>query len=271
MKNIFRKAVLSLFCASMLYMIGCESVPYTGRSQLMLTTPQEEAQLGQQAWNEVLAKNTVSNNVKYNGALKRVGESIAKAANKPDYKWEFKVFESTEPNAFCLPGGKVAVYTGLFKYTANDAELAAVVGHEVGHAIARHGGERISQGMVQEAGAQVLATTVEGKSAATVQGILVGYAVGSNVAVMLPFSRTHEYEADKLGMIFMAKAGYNPNAAISFWQKFKEVSDTGAVGEIFSTHPMSEKRLEEIKAYLPTAMDMYRTAPNKRNLGESLK
>ncbi|HCE43946.1 MAG TPA: peptidase M48 family protein [Lentisphaeria bacterium] len=269
--NIFRKVILCLVCTSVLYIAGCSAVPFTGRSQLMLTSPQEEAQLGEQAWREVLSQNRVSNNQKYNAALKRVGESIAKVTNKPEYKWEFKVFENTEPNAFCLPGGKVAVYTGLFQYTSNDAELAAVVGHEIGHAIARHGGERISQGMVQETGAQVLAATVDGKSALAVQGIMAGYAVGTNVGVMLPFSRTHEYEADKLGLVYMSKAGYNPAAAITFWQKFGQVSSTGTVGEFFSTHPMSEKRIEEMKAYLPTAQDMYRTAPNKKNLGESLK
>lgn len=269
--KIVRSAFLALIAALSFNLTGCQTVPFTGRSQLMLTSPEEEAQLGQQAWAEVISKSTASTNQKYNAALKRVGTAIAKAANKPDYKWEFRVFESNEPNAFCLPGGKVAVYTGLFKYTDNDAELSAVVGHEVGHAIARHGGERISQGIVQEAGAQVLAASIDGKSAGTVQGIMIGYAVGSNLAVILPYSRTHEYEADKLGMIFMAKAGYNPTAAVSFWQKFREVSDTGEVGEIFSTHPMSEKRLEEIKAYLPTAIDMYRTCPSKKDLGESLK
>ncbi|HBC87198.1 MAG TPA: peptidase M48 family protein [Lentisphaeria bacterium] len=269
--KLMKLPLLTLLCLSLLYVTGCETVPYTGRSQLMLTSPQQEAQLGEQAWNEVLAKSKVSNNQKYNAALQRIGPSIAKAANKPDYKWEFKVLENAEPNAFCLPGGKVAVNTGLFQYASNDAELAAVVGHEVAHAIARHGGERISQGMVQEAGAQAISVALNGKSAGTVEGIMVGYAVGSNLAVVLPYSRTHEYEADKMGMIFMSKAGYNPNAAISFWQKFKQLSDTGRIGEIFSTHPMSDKRLEELRAYLPTAQDMYNTAPNKKNFGESLK
>jgi len=260
-----------IIAVSGFFIIGCTSVPFTGRSQLMLTSPQEEAQLGEQAWQEVLSQNRVSSNQKYNAALKRVGESIAKVTNKPDYRWEFKVLENAEPNAFCLPGGKVAVYTGLFQYTANDAELAAVVGHEIGHAIARHGGERISQGMAQETGAQVLAASVDGKSALAVQGIMAGYAVGTGVGVMLPFSRTHEYEADKLGLVYMSKAGYNPNAAITFWRKFGQVSQTGTVGEFFSTHPMSEKRIDEMKAYMPNAQDMYRTAPNKKNLGESLK
>ncbi len=272
MKSMMNSLIfIAVFCSSLTYLTGCVTNPITGRSQFMLTSPQEEAQLGEQAWKEVLSQSKISNNPKYNAALKRVGTCIAQAANKPDYKWEFKVLENSEPNAFCLPGGKVAVNTGLFQYTANDAELAAVVGHEVGHAIARHGGERISQGMVQEAGAQAISVALDGKSAGTVQGILIGYAVGSNLAVVLPYSRTHEYEADKMGLVFMAKAGYNPNAAISFWQKFQAISSTSKLGEFFSTHPMSEKRLEELKNYLPTAQGMYNTAPNKKNLGESLK
>ncbi|MCX6985774.1 MAG: M48 family metallopeptidase [Lentisphaerae bacterium] len=191
----------------------------------------------------MLSQNRISDNPEYNIALKRVGANLAKAANKPDYKWEFLVFENTEPNAFCLPGGKVGVYSGLFQYTSNDAELSSVVGHEIGHAIARHVGERMSQSAVQEIGAQAVATTLNGKSAGTVQAAMVAYSAGTNLGVMLPYSRTHEYEADKLGMVFMSKAGYNPNAAISFW----------------------------MKAYLPTAMGMYNTAPNKKNLGEPLK
>ena len=267
-----RKFLNILFIVvSAFFIIGCETVPFTGRSQLMLTSPSEEAQLGEQAWREVLSQNRVSGNSKYNIALKRVGANLAKAANKPDYKWEFLVFENTEPNAFCLPGGKVGVYSGLFQYTANDAELSAVVGHEIGHAIARHGGERMSQSAVQEAGAQAVATTLNGKSAGTLQAAMIAYSAGTNLGVMLPYSRTHEYEADKLGLVFMSKAGYNPNAAITFWQKFGQLSQTGTIGEFFSTHPMSEKRIEEMRAYLPTALGMYNTAPNKKNLGESLK
>ena len=251
--------------------VGCETVPFTGRSQLVLTSPAQEAQLGEQAWKEVLSQNQVSGNSKYNIALKRVGANLAKAANKPDYKWEFLVFENTEPNAFCLPGGKVGVYSGLFQYTANEAELSSVVGHEIGHAIARHGGERMTQATGQEIGGQLLSTGLNGKSAGTVQAAMIAYSAATNLGVMLPYSRTQEYEADTLGLVFMAKAGYNPNAAITFWQKFGQVSQTSKIGEFLSTHPMSEKRIEEMKAYLPTAQDMYRTAPSKKELGESLK
>jgi predicted Zn-dependent protease len=268
MRNFLNMLIVAI---SAFLIVGCESVPFTGRNQLMLTSQSEEAQLGEQAWKEVLSQNRVSGNSTYNIALKRVGANLAKAANKSDYKWEFLVFENTEPNAFCLPGGKVGVYSGLFQYTANDAELSSVVGHEIGHAIARHGGERMSHGTIQEIGAQAVATTLNSKSAGTIQAAMVAYSAGTNLGVMLPYSRTHEYEADKLGLVYMAKAGYNPNAAITFWQKFGQLSQTGTVGEFFSTHPMSEKRIGEMKAYLPTALDMYNTAPNKKNLGESLK
>lgn len=251
--------LLALLMAASFFIAGCATVPYTDRSQLMLISPSEETQLGEQAWGEFISQNRTSTNQGYNAALSRVGEGIAKAVGNSNYDWEFRVFENNEPNAFCLPGGKVGVNTGIFRYMANDAELAAVVGHEVGHVVARHGAERMSQGMVQETGAQIIGAALDGQSGRTVQGILLAYAVGSNVGVMLPYSRKHEYEADKLGMLFMSKAGYDPNGAISFWEKFVKVGDSGGeIGEFFSTHPMSEKRLEEMKSQMPEAMNIYR-------------
>lgn len=265
--NFKKYFYLPVFLAAAFFFIaGCATVPYTERSQLMLISPYEEAQLGEQAWREFLSKNRTSTNQGYNAALRRVGENIAKAVDNRNYDWEFCVFENNEPNAFCLPGGKVGVNTGIFRYMASDAELAAVVGHEVGHVIARHGAERMSQGMVQAAGAKVIGVALDGQSGGTVQGILTAYAVTSNLGVILPYSRKHEYEADKLGMIFMSKAGYNPNGAISFWEKFVRAGNSGGeIGEFFSTHPMSEKRLEEMKNQLPEAMDIYRkyTEDNK--------
>ena len=244
---------------------GCQTVPYTGRQQLLLTSRSEEADMGTQAWQEIKAKERRANSATQSNAVIRVGQSIAKVADAPDYQWEFVTFESAEPNAFCLPGGKVAVYSGLFQYLANDAELATVVGHEVAHAVARHGGERMSQAMIQQVGAELVA----GAAGAENQELwLLAYGGISNLGVVLPYSREHEYEADYMGMIFMAKAGYDPRAALTFWEKFGKLSQGGAVGEFFSTHPMGEKRLEKMRAQLPSAMELYRQAPRKFGLGE---
>lgn len=260
--------ILALAIGAALLCCACQTVPFTGRNQLLLTSVNQENSLGDEAWKEVCAKEKVSSDASLNAALERVGRAIAAVADRPDFKWEFKVFESQEANAYCLPGGKVAVYTGILKYMDNDAELAAVVGHEVGHAIARHGGERMSQAMIQSAGQEVVSATVEGAD----DGWLVAYGLATNVGAILPYSRLHEYEADRLGMILMAKAGYDPRATISFWKKFaKAGSEGGAISEFLSTHPLSENRLEEMKKWLPEAMRFYESAPVKNGLGQALK
>lgn len=254
--NIFAALVLALTLAA------CQTVPYTGRSQFLMTSKAQEDKLGEDAWREVCAKEKKCTNQQYNEALLRVGTSIAQISGQSDFKWEFRVFQSKEANAFCLPGGKVAVYSELFKLAANDAELASVVGHEIGHAIARHGGERMSQAAVQSAGLQVVSAATKGNTAWT-----QAYGIATEVGGMLPYSRLHEYEADYIGLILMAKAGYDPNAAISFWNKFKTVGSSGPFGEFFSTHPMSEKRIEEMRLKMPEAIDIYNKCPNKKGLG----
>ena len=188
-------------------------------------------------------------------AAQRTGSAIAKATDQDDFDWEFIVFESSVPNAFCLPGGKVAVYSGLFKYVQNDAELASVIGHEAGHAVARHGGERLSQAKLQSWGNSLLAFALEDN--ALKEKALLAYGVTTNVGAILPYSRKHEYEADYLGMIFMAKAGYDPNAAITFWEKFQNASKTSGIDEYLSTHPVGKKRIAEMKKHLPEVLKLY--------------
>lgn len=242
-------------------MTGCITAPVTGRSQFIMTSEQSEMTMGNDAWNEMLTKAEISNDAKMNSALQRVGNNIAKVADKPEYQWQFKVFVAQEPNAFCLPGGKVGVTTALFKYTANDAELATVVGHEIAHAIARHSGERMTHGVVQEIGGEAVKASTEN------EGWHQAYNVLAQVGAALPYSRTQEYEADYIGLILMAKAGYDPAAALTFWRKFSELSQTGQIGEIFSTHPMGEKRLAELKELYTKAAEVYRNAPVKHGLG----
>ncbi len=246
---------------------SCQTAPFTGRSQLIMVSVDQEKQMGNEAWAQVSAENRISTNKKYTDALSRVGKNIAAEANRQDFDWEFKVFESNEANAFCLPGGKVAVYSGLFKYLANDAELSAVVGHEVGHAIARHGAERISHDMIQQAGAKIVETAVGQSGGTTSQLWMVAYAGLSNVGVVLPYSREQEYEADKIGMVLMSKAGYNPQAALDFWNKFSTISKQSTIEEFFSTHPMSTKRQEEMRKILPDAKLWYKDAAQKKDFG----
>lgn len=261
-----KRTVFTVFLAGMMAVFGfcsCRTVPFSGRSQLIFTSEEEENNMGVQAWREIRSGNRLSDNSEYIAAVKRVGKNIAAVVNKPDYDWEFAVFENPQPNAFCLPGGKIGVYTGIFDYASNDAELAAVVGHEIGHAIARHAGERISQAKLQMVGQRVLASTVtKGRDAA-----MLAYGLASQLGVTLPYSRQHEYEADFLGLVFMAKAGYDPKYALLFWEKFSKLSKTGAIGEYFSTHPISAKRLERMRQNMPKALEFYRKAPEKRGAG----
>ncbi|MCK5844165.1 MAG: M48 family metallopeptidase [Victivallales bacterium] len=247
---------------------ACRSVPYTDRSQLLLTSKQEELDLGRQAWSEVKRKERETANIDYKTAVTRVGSHIAEAAKKLDYKWEFRTFESKQANAFCLPGGKIAVYTGLFQYVANDAELATVLAHEVGHALARHGGERISEGMLQQTGVEVLSASVDPGDKEVAVAI---YSVATNVLAMLPYSRTHEYEADHIGIMLMAEAGYDPRYAITFWSKFAKASKSNVVMELLQTHPMSEKRILELKKLLPEALRRYHKTKFKYGMGRMMR
>ncbi len=248
--------------------IGCQSVPYSNRNRVLLTSEEEEQSTSIEAWAQILKEEKQSNNPVYINAVNRVGRNIANAAKKPEYQWEFKVFESDQANAFCLPGGKIAVYTGLFKYTDNDAELAAVMGHEVGHAIARHGGERMSQGKIYNIGEYLLGLVVEGEY---LSKAMMAYGLGAQYGAILPYSRKHEHEADHIGLLLMCQAGYNPSAAFSFWNKFSEASSNSEIAELFSTHPIGVKRIENMKTYVPEAARYYMEATPKHNYGQTYK
>jgi metalloendopeptidase OMA1, mitochondrial len=210
----------------------------------------------------------LSDNIEYNAAIQRVGKNIAKAVNDKSWKWEFKVIDSSEANAFCLSGGKIAVYTGMFKYISNDAELAAILGHEVGHAIARHFGERLTQLYTQKLGGDMLSVGLALANLPNNWGTVYGMA--SNLGFILPYNREHEYEADYIGIMLMVKAGYNPKAAIQFWKKFSKLSNYGSLKEFFITHPMGNKRVKELKLLLPEALKMYNQNSDKLNLGKSI-
>lgn len=263
MRNL--PASLKRFCAVLvsaagllLLATGCVSAPHTGRTQLMFYGESTDIASGEEAWQQVKTQEKVSDNATYNAALQRVGSNIAAAANKPAYQWEFVVFESDEANAFALPGGKVAVYSSLFPLFDNDAELATVVGHEVAHALARHGMERSSQSVIQACGG-VLVELALG------QDWTPAYQTTSNLLAMLPYSRTQELEADYLGLLLMAQAGYDPQAALTFWEKFGKLNQVGVVGEFLSTHPDGDKRLERLREALPEAQAEYRKSKQLGN------
>src|SRR5881296_1415833 len=191
---------------------GCAAAPYTRRSQLILISAEEENELGARAFQQVLSKSHVDGREPVNGPVEAVGQRLARVAERPDFSWRFVAIDDPkQQNAFCLPGGKVAVYTGIFPLAESTNGLAVVLGHEVAHALARHGAERMSQGAVAQAGQSVLGALFGGTPSGN--AILVAYGVGARVGVLLPYSRTQESEADHIGLILMARAGYDPHGA----------------------------------------------------------
>ncbi|SFV51464.1 Zn-dependent protease with chaperone function [hydrothermal vent metagenome] len=241
---------LSLGVILALLFIGCTKAPITGRSQFIMINPQEEMRLGYASAKQILAKERVSTDARKNAMVKRVGQRIAKVTDreyKTNFKWEFFVIENEkEANAFCLPGGKVFVYTGIFKYIANDDELAAVMGHEIGHALARHGAERMSRGQLAQVGGQVLQAVMVGRgNPQNTAMVMQAFGVGTQLGVMLPHSREQELEADEIGIVLASKAGYRANAALSFWNKFAKSGQTPP--EYLSTHPAPKNRIVRIR------------------------
>lgn len=236
---------------------ACRSVPYTGRKQMLLISPGQEQQMGLSAYQETLAKERLSTDAAKVAMVRRIGERLAKAADKPDFQWEFNLIEDDKTvNAWCLPGGKVAVYTGLLPITQDEKGLAVVMGHEIAHAIARHGAERMSEGLLANFGGVALSVLLADKPAAAQQMYGAAYGLGVNVGVLLPHSRGQESEADRIGLILMAKAGYDPGEAVGLWERMKAAKGGkgGSSLEAFlSTHPTDDKRIEDIKGWLPEA------------------
>ncbi len=233
---------------------ACETVPITGRQQLMLVSEPEEVQLGLTAYREILSKENISRDRRVNAMVQRVGERIAAVSNRPNYQWEFRVVDKDEANAFALPGGKVAVYTGILKYTQTETGLAVVMGHEVAHALARHGAERMSQSMVANTGLNAVSAIAGGQYQGLVQAIGVAYGVG----VQLPFGRSQESEADRIGLELMAKAGYDPREAVPFWQRMSAGKGGSGPPEFLSTHPSGATRVRQLQQWMPEALAHYR-------------
>lgn len=250
--------VATLLAATVL--TACETVPYTGRSQLQLISPQQENEMGVQAFQQIVGKAKLSSDAAASEMVTRVGKRIAAVTGHPEYQWEYRLIQDdTQVNAFALPGGKVAVYTGILPVTKDENGLAAVLGHEIGHVVARHGGERMSQQM----GVNVVVETLAGLSSGNpvvVQSVSALLGAGASVGVLLPWGRAQESEADHLGLILMAKAGYDPHAARDLWVRMAELSakGSGKPPAFLSTHPSEATRITQIEAWMPEAMQYYK-------------
>jgi predicted Zn-dependent protease len=228
---------------------GCESAPVTGRNQLILLPESQDASMGLQAYQQIRQEEKISQDAELNRRVQEIGRQIAAVSGQPDWDWQFTVFDNPEPNAFALPGGKVGVYTGLFKVARNDAQLATVMAHEVAHAIARHGAERMSQGLLTQLGTAAL-----GVAAGPAYADLAAQA--ATLGVILPYSRTQESEADEIGLMLMAEARYDPREAIKLWQNFEALGGQRPP-EFLSTHPAEGTRIERLQALMPEAMEIY--------------
>ncbi len=252
--NKLLQPILTSAGAALIILIitGC-TTSVTGRKQFIMTSAGDETQMGLQAFNQMKKEVPISTNPQYKSLVERVGAKIAEQAKDrmPDAKWEFVVFESKEANAFCLPGGKIGIYTGILPLTQNEAGLAAVIGHEVAHASNRHGGERMSQ-----AAAVQTATAVAGQVVSEQYSAVTMVALGGlgKVGIELPFSRAHESEADHVGLLYMAKAGYDPEEAVRFWERFSKANASAPQQmELLRTHPVDAKRIADLKGWMPEA------------------
>ncbi|MFB9864358.1 M48 family peptidase [Rufibacter immobilis] len=257
----------ALFTLAVLLMVGCTTVPITGRRQLSLVSDQEVIAMSFQAYNETLKQSKLSSNASQTAMVKRVGQRIQGAVERymsqnglagqlEGYQWEFNLIDDpNQQNAFAMAGGKTAVYTGILPITKDETGLAVVMGHEIAHAIAKHSNERISQQMAQQYGGAALGAVVGAKSAAAQEIANTVYGIGTGVG-LLKYGRDQESEADQLGLIFMAMAGYNPESAISFWQRMAASGGAGTP-EFLSTHPSNETRISNIQKHMPEAKKFY--------------
>jgi len=258
MRTLLAAVMLSV---ALLGATGCQHAPITNRAQFIVLDQAQEASLGAKAYQEVLAKYKESGDSATTTVLLRVGRRIAGQANRPEYQWEFKLLESEEANAFCLPGGKVAVYTGILPFCHDEAGLAAVMAHEVAHAMARHGAERMSHGLVLELVAQGILTGTGRLSPAAQAGIMQAYGVATSVGAELPFSRQMESEADRIGIELMSRAGYVPTASVELWERMSAAQKTRPPN-FLSTHPAPENRIESLQNVMPEMMTLYRQIPD---------
>ena len=259
--------VLLLIILLAFFLSSCGVVPLTGRRQILLVSDQEVLSSSLTQYKDYIKAAPKSSSAAWSAMVTRVGKNIAAATTRylrqnglsgeiKNFSWEFNLVKDDQVNAFCMPGGKIVVYEGLMKIISSDDELAVVLGHEVAHAVAKHSNERMSQQMLTQYGAQILNHSLSEKNIAVQKLAGIVYGVGTQVGVMLPFSRKHESEADYMGLILMKMAGYNPDVAVAFWQKMASGS-TGAAPALLSTHPSDAQRIRDIRKALPEIKAKY--------------
>lgn len=253
-RSLRRAAARTVLLILGVALAACQSAPVTGRSQLILLPESQDAGMGLQAYQQIKQQERVSRDPELNRRVEEIGRRIAAVSGQSDWDWQFTVFENDEPNAFALPGGKVGVYTGLFKVAKNDAQLATVLAHEVGHAIARHGAERMSQGVLAQLGGVAVGAATGN------QAYVDAYTQLATLGVILPYSRTQESEADEIGLMLMAEAGYDPREAVKLWQNFEALGGERPP-EFLSTHPAEGTRIERLRALMPKALEVYERSP----------
>ena len=256
------RGCISLIIVILFLSLSCTTVPITGRKQFIILPDYAMLSMSLQQYNEFLKTNKISSNQEQTQMVKKVGRKIQMAVEQyftdknmsytlRDYKWEFNLIESEEKNAWAMPGGKVVVYEGLLPITRDEAGLAVVMGHEIAHAIAKHGNERMSQGLIAQMGGMALTKAMAEKPEKTRRLWMTAFGVGAQFGVMLPFSRYQESEADHLGLVFMAKAGYDPNEAVEVWKRMAQMKEGQTPPEFLSTHPSDETRIRKIKETIP--------------------
>lgn len=267
---VMKRIIKTLFAVVIFSLIfqACSIVPFTGRKQLSIVPESEMIAMGLVSYQEFMKENPVSPDKSSRNVVTEVGTRLSSAVSSyfssnsmgdrlNGYSWEYSLVESSVPNAFCLPGGKVVIYSGILPYTNDKNGLAVVISHEIAHAVARHGGERMSQQLLIQFGGVALNEALRNKPEETKSIYNAVYGVGSQVGIQLPYSREHEYEADRLGLIFMALAGYNPNSAVGFWERMSSMGGSKPP-EFLSTHPSDANRIRKIKAAIPEAMKYYK-------------
>jgi len=258
----------SMLVVLLISLSACSTVPITGRSQLNLIPGSSMMSMSLQQYDQFLKEHKVSTDQVQTATVKRVGANIQQAVERyfassglsqhlSDYKWEFNLVEDKQVNAWCMPGGKVVVYTGILPVAKGDAGLAVIMGHEIAHAIAEHGNERMSQGLLAQMGGVALSTALNTQTAATQQLWMSVYGVGAQYGAIMPYGRLQESEADHLGLIFMTMAGYDPNVAISFWERMSSQKGGKAPPEFLSTHPADATRIANIRRLVPEVIRNY--------------
>ncbi|WP_448518325.1 M48 family metallopeptidase [Rhodoflexus sp.] len=269
------KLLINTILFTFILMAACQTVPVTGRSQLSLIPQRELLAMSATQYNQFLQQHRLSTNAQASATVKRVGERIKEGVERymaqmnmsdriKDFAWEFNLVENDQVNAWCMPGGRVVVYTGILPICKDEDGLAVVMGHEIAHALAGHGDERMSQNVLAMVGQVGLAVALSNKPRETQAAWMAAYGLGTQVGILLPFSRKQEAEADEIGLLFSAYAGYDPRVAPSFWERMAATS-RNSPPEFLSTHPSSQTRIQNLNRLIPRAMEIYEKSPYRKS------